>query len=411
MSILEFQIIAQAVLKQAQEREYDLISIDIDNIQEINEKYKFETTNDVIKKLGIYLQQAFYCSDSVISHGVSDEFYLLIKRKKRAFIEPTIATYVLPELLKSVANSFPISLSIGIAPIDDLDIALSELVNQANIARSFGKHVHKTTMIVFEETMAEQSKLRIKVLQGMDKAIKKNEFIVYFQPKISLTDNCVVGAEALVRWQSEEFGLIHPNQFIPIFEENEFIIRLDLYIFEYVCKLIQTSTEFNLPRLCINVSGVSLLNADYQAKILEYMMKYEIAPSKIELEITETCIINQQKQMIKRIKQLRSLGIAVSIDDFGAGESSLTRLNQIEVDTIKLDKAFLDFTQDNEKGLIIIENMILLSKQLGMQIVCEGVESAQQVAWLKSVGCDVAQGFYFAKPMNVDNFIEYLLRR
>jgi EAL domain-containing protein (putative c-di-GMP-specific phosphodiesterase class I) len=241
-------------------------------------------------------------------------------------------------------------------------------------------------------------------------ALEANEFLLYYQPKYDLETSTLAGCEALVRWEIQKDSLVPPNEFIPVFETSSAIIQLDHYVFEQVCKNIwqwQDSGKQVLP-VSVNLSRVNL---DYPSFVEEYKAmadSYRVPYALLELELTEGAFSGNPEKMLAMVKQLHKIGFTLSIDDFGSGYSSLNMLKDIPADTLKLDREFLNNSIHSMRGRKIIESIIRLSKEIGMTVVAEGVETKKQLEFLQEAHCDLAQGYYFAKPLPVHEYEKLL---
>ena len=246
----------------------------------------------------------------------------------------------------------------------------------------------------------------------MENAFRNHEFVVYMQPKVNLRTNQIDGAEALIRWKKMDGRIIFPNDFIPVFEKNKSITLLDFYVYDEVCKYIRQRMDMGkkVVRISVNVSRVHLMSIDELVNYIKSLLtKYKIPPQYLEFELTETVFSDKMDDTIILMKKLREeLGVMVSMDDFGSGYSSLNVLTKLPLDVLKLDKDFLkDFENDPDEK-IIIPSVIDMAKKLNLSVVCEGVETKEQVAFLQDVGCDYAQGYFYSKPIPVEQFNELL---
>ena len=259
--------------------------------------------------------------------------------------------------------------------------------------------------------MEQQIQKERMIVSNMESALVNNEFKVFLQPKIDLVSNQIVGAEALVRWKRPDGTMLPPNDFIPLFERNGFIIRLDFFMYEQVCKLLNKwkMSGSRIVPISVNVSRIHLYQDDFMDKILRLVESYEIDPSMIEFELTESIFLNNTRTAINMMKDLRNYGFCVSIDDFGAGYSSLNLLKDMRTDVLKLDKEFFREGDMQQEERIIVSSIISMAKQLNMKVLSEGVETEMQSDFLKAVQCDMAQGYLYAKPLPVSDFEKMLL--
>ncbi len=287
---------------------------------------------------------------------------------------------------------------------------ITALIGQADNARLEGKSKHKTTFITFDDKMKKQYENKINITFRMEQALKDNEFTVEYQPKIDFNTLKLGGAEALVRWTPKFGEKIFPDEFIPIFEENGFISYLDLFVLKEVCKCIKENCyKMGIPRISVNLSAHTVLSNYIVNNISDTLATYEVDASMIELELTESAVEANTDRFLSTVKKFKELGFSISIDDFGAGVSSLNRLSAVEADILKLDKAFFNLKDQGAKSTVVVADVITMAKHLNMKVVAEGVETAAQAMWLKGIGCDYAQGYYFAKPMSEERFKEVLV--
>lgn len=238
-------------------------------------------------------------------------------------------------------------------------------------------------------------------------ALRNNEFDIYIQPKYSLKSESIVGAECLVRVNSKNKRVINTERFIYILEKDKSIIELDLYILEEACKIINrwSDNKFKLVPISVNVSRVTLIEDNtFITKLNDIINNYNIDTRFLEIEVTERVMLKDTNKIISVIKEIKDLGIKVSLDDFGSGYSSLTILKNLPIDTIKLDKLFLDKKDISEKGKIVIESIINMANRLGLEVVAEGVEHFEQAQVLKSLGCEIVQGYLYGRPTNISDF-------
>ena len=256
--------------------------------------------------------------------------------------------------------------------------------------------------------MREEQVWERRVEDDMDRALAANEFKVYLQPKYSTKKEELSAAEALVRWIHPEFGFVSPAKFIPIFERNGFITKLDDYMLTEVSRLQATWMEQGkkLVPISVNVSRAHFTSPDLAEHICSIVDEYKVPHEFIELELTESAFFDDKQTLLDTVKKLKEFGFKVSMDDFGAGYSSLNSLKELPLDIIKLDAQFFRDIEDKKRADLIVCDTIKLAKKLGMQIVAEGIETREQVDFLAGQHCDLIQGFYFAKPLPVAEFEE-----
>lgn len=247
------------------------------------------------------------------------------------------------------------------------------------------------------------------LLTNAEKAFEEKQFCLYYQPQYNYMSGRIVGAEALVRWIHPEYGMQSPGDFIPVFEKNGLITRLDLYVFEEICSFISRcrGTDIKTVPISFNVSRYDVISGDFIERIEEIRQKYDIPVTNLRAEITESSMIGGNDHMAKIVHKFQSLGYVVEMDDFGSGYSSLNVLKDIEVDIIKLDMAFMR-GNINKRGGIIISSIIRMANWLGTPVIAEGVETPEQAEYLKSIGCIYIQGFLFSKPVPENEYVNIL---
>ncbi len=409
ISLHRFREIMQTTIENAKPNEYEVITIDIDYFRIINNIYGFEYGSKTIKTIANALSTHYQSSGATVSRIIGDLFVILHKVNTEENIENITYNYIIPGIKEIVGESFSLSMSIGRYIIDDNQVEINAIIDRANIARLRGKKNHALTCNIFDEQMQKSFEKQTDIVFRMEQALRDKEFTVFYQPKIDYSKLCVGGAEALIRWLPKNAPAFYPDEFIPVFEANGFIVELDFYVFEEVLRFIKKySQTTKVPVISINISGQTLFDTETPAKIQKLLLKYDISPTEIEVEVTESAILDNDKHMTHRVDELKKIGLTVSMDDFGAGVSSLNRLSSLNIDVIKLDKSFLDYNIMAKKGPVIIENIVRMAKALNLKVVTEGVEKKEQAIWLKEIGCDLAQGYYFAKPLAMIEFLDLL---
>ncbi len=385
-------------------KDYEILSVDIDAFSAIATHYNYEVANDVLKTMSEALDEHLKGKSGLITRTFADNFTLLCKSKDTEEIVNIVQEKIIPKLKAILEENYPLTLSLGAYPITNCSLPVHLMVDRANLAKAKGKGEHRTTFYIFDQSMMQYYDTRLNVTYRMENALKDNEFNLVFQPKIEFKTLTLIGAEALVRWRTSTDEIIYPNDFIPIFEENGFIVKLDIYVFTKVCRFIKENEHIIGDRLVsVNISNRTMLEPTIVGRLKMIVDNFEIDPKNIELEITESAMC--EDFCMNKLQEFQALGFVISIDDFGAGVSSLNRLGNMNADVIKLDKTFLDLCSDNPKAKVVVQDTISMAKHLNMKVVAEGVETAEQALWLQGLECDIAQGYYFAKPVNVTEFL------
>ncbi len=410
MAIHKFREVLEELLNIAKPSEYELVSLDIDMFKTINTHYSSEKGTNIIIAIANALKETFENTESYVTRRTADQFLILRKIDVGGSLEEIYSIKILPSIKEVIGRRYNLSMSFGYVKIDDLSINASTLIGQADTARTLGKNSHKTTFIKFDKKMRKQYENKVDVTFRMEQAMQDKEFFVVFQPKVRFDSLAIGGAEALVRWKTQTGDIIYPDAFIPVFEENGFITTLDLFVFEEVCKFIkENETKMNVPIISVNISATTMLGHNIVSRLSDIVVLHDIAPEKIELEITESAMVADESEIFGKLRLLKKLGFSISIDDFGAGVSSLNRLSSLEADVLKLDKDFLRSNQQSKRDFVVVQNIIALAKNLGMAVVAEGVETGAQSTWLKQIKCDYAQGYYFERPIEESSFKELLM--
>ncbi|MDD6926557.1 MAG: EAL domain-containing protein [bacterium] len=265
----------------------------------------------------------------------------------------------------------------------------------------------------YEEGMLRKEQEQLELLNDVDKAVEENQFEVWFQPQIDYASKKIVGAEALIRWNHPEKGMLPPGVFVPLLERSNLITKVDRFVFHTTCKLMQkwlkALPEENV-QISINLARQDILKKGFTETVEGYMKQYGIPRKSLHLEITETAYMEEFAKLSAEVEKLRSLGFLVEIDDFGAGYSSLNTLKDINVDKLKLDMKFLSGT-DSEKGKLIVAAVINMAKALNITTLAEGIETKEQADLLLKFGCSEMQGYYFSKPVSLEEYEDLLFGR
>ncbi|MGL5205963.1 MAG: EAL domain-containing protein [Acidaminococcaceae bacterium] len=343
----------------------------------------------------------------MLAHGSNDLFIMLLQDKGDAAIRERLLYLqksIKEELLASGAL-YNISLAFGVYRPGKDDGDLEKMLEFVDLARLEAKKNHKDGIAFYEADLGERNLREAEIENKMDQALQKREFIVVYQPKYDLKTEMPAGAEALVRWSSDK-GLLMPGEFIDVFERTGFVLKLDLYVFEQVCADIRRWLDAGrivLP-IAVNISRLHLLDPDFVHSYRDVINKYRVPPELLELEITEDMPMSSADFLAEEFNNIVALGVSLAIDDFGSGYSSLNVLHAVPFETLKIDKGFFRDKTGSERGRRIIETIVFMAQKLGMSVVAEGVETRQQVDFLKAIGCDSAQGYYFARPMPSSEF-------
>ena len=310
--------------------------------------------------------------------------------------------------VKNVKSEHKKYFSVGIYRAGYATSGIDAMFNGAGVAISSLSDDNDNRMVWFNDAMQQEQLWVHKVENDMENALKNKEFQVYLQPKYSTKEEILSGAEALVRWIHPTEGFVAPYRFIPIFEKNGFVIQLDDYMIVEVARQQAKwiSEGKKVVPISVNVSRVHFVREDLAEHICQLVDQFNVPHEYIELELTESAFFDDKDVLLNTIKKLKAYGFEILMDDFGAGYSSLNSLKELPLDVVKLDAGFFRDADESGRGKLIVEDTISLAKKLDMRIVAEGIETREQVDFLAEMNCDLIQGYYFAKPMPINEFEE-----
>ncbi|MBO5487817.1 MAG: EAL domain-containing protein, partial [Eubacterium sp.] len=314
------------------------------------------------------------------------------------------------EALAEYRLPFKITCNIGIYVTNEELLSVEGMIDRAVLAQSSIKGSYTSSYKYYTESMRKDMLGEQEIAGIMGNALEEKQFVLYYQPQYNHANGMLIGAEALVRWIHPERGMISPGVFIPIFEKNGFITKLDLYVFERVCEFVRRCIDTGLPIVPVssNFSRYDIFQPDFVAKLETIRKKYDVPTKYLRIEITESVVVGGSQHTNEIIRSLHECGYIVEMDDFGSGYSSLNVLKDIELDIIKLDMMFLSEDSDSKKGGTILSSMVRMAKWLGMPVIAEGVEHLEQADFLKSIGCEYIQGYLYSRPLPEEQYIELL---
>lgn len=385
---------------------FALIFIDIIKFKAINEIlgaaegdriliYMSELLNEYTKEFG------------AASRLDSDSFALFIKADRKLTEE--IVNSILRKF-SSYILSFEVSCNAGIYLTSEENISVDSMIDRASLAQSTIKGNYSQKYIFYAEEMRNQMLSEQEISGIMATALNENQFVVYYQPQYNHSTGMLVGSEALVRWNHPEKGLISPGIFIPLFEKNGFITRLDLYVFEKVCIFLRKiiDEKYSIVPISTNFSRYDIFKTDYIESIEKIRQKYDIPAKYIRVEITESATVGGSVYVNEIIKKLHNCGYIVEMDDFGSGYSSLNVLKDVDFDIVKLDMKFLSSESGNNRGGTILSSIVRMTQWLNMPVIAEGVENTAQADFLNSIGCNYIQGYLYSRPLPEEQYLNLL---
>ena len=387
-------------------KEFAFLFLDLDHFKTINDSLGHNVGDELLKTVASIIDEVLRSNDFVARVG-GDEFVIVIQDYNTIMELTNIIDRIQNQLAKTwVIQTNPISInsSIGIAfyPKDGEDIL--SLMKHSDIAMYEAKQNGRAQYHFFTEELNTRVQDTIKLDKEMREALKNKDYELYYQPKVDIENNEIIGAEALIRWISPSKGVIAPDVFIPLAEENGFIIELGAWVVEEAVKQQRIFQDKGLDIIIsINVSSKQLLNENFGTYFIALLEKNMVNADRIDMEITEYMFLEQNKNNFKILHELSDYGITISLDDFGTGYSSLSYLKKFPIDYLKIDKSFLD-DYNTDEGAIFVDTIVKMGQTLNMKIIAEGVELKEQVEYLKEIGCDYYQGYYFSKPLSVEDF-------
>ena len=400
----------------AQHGNYAILYLDVFNFKFINDSYGYETGDRVLSELA---QAVLSYSDVIVmaSRVFSDNIVAIARlgiRDDETFKQGLLkAIQSQTTLLAKRFSNSRLNVGMGVCTftISGAPVMLQNIISNANMARKRTKIPGMPRLIFYDDQMGSEAMNEVAYSNDMEHAFENREFVVYMQPRVSLSNDEIKSAEALVRWKKKDGSIIYPNDFIPVFERNKSITQLDFYVYEEVCRYLKEKLRKKEPvvPISVNVSRVHLYSIDeFITKVKGLLAQYDILPHLLEFELTETSFTDKVDDSINLMSRLRKLGVKVSLDDFGSGYSSLNVLTKLPLDILKIDKEFLsDFENDSEEK-IVIPSVIEMARKLKLEVVCEGVETKEQLEFLRDIGCEYAQGYYYSKPVPVEEFEDLL---
>lgn len=386
-----------------------LIYMNISSFKYINNVFGYEAGNKVLCEVENFMGK--HLNGQPFARIYADRFAALICFDDFEYINQKIEEKLteFEVICKEKYPAFNIWVKIGAYVLKD-DDTIQKASNLANYAMN---EIQKTThneYLLYDETMYNKVLVQKEIEKDMWGAIENNEFEAFYQPKYNIDTKELIGAEALVRWRHHDKGLLSPGVFIPLFEKNHFIIQVDFYIFECVCRFIRSliNEERELFPISSNFSRLHLNEADFVDRLTEIVEKYQVPPMYLEIEITETVATENFDQFISTIKQLKERGFKVSIDDFGSGHSSIQLLYKLPIDVLKFDKDFVDNKDVSEMELELMDSIITVTLKNGIKIICEGVETKEQEEFVRKHNCIYVQGYLYSRPVEEKEFRKLL---
>lgn len=403
MSRLEYAV------KKARREETKLaiMFLDVDQFKQVNDTLGHNVGDQLLQAIATQLTHVIRSVDTLARIG-GDEFIVIIENVKEiGMVEATaqkiLDLFTAPFVWDDHRLNTSVSIGISVYPEDGEDT--TTLIKHADMAMYHSKDRGHNGYSFFSQQLASEVEKRVARINALKSAVSHGEeFHLLYQPKISVSTGKITGVEALVRWESEHFGLLGPDEFISLLEETNLIIPLGEWVAEKACcDFMKLQKEgYNMQQVSINLSSIQLFNSDIIRMMEKIIKRTKISPKMIELEITESFSANYKEQVLQTLYRLRDMGIELAIDDFGTGYSSMAYLQKLPVTRLKIDKSFIEGIPGTKENEAIVKAIVALAKTFKLKVTAEGVESEVQMHYLRELGCDEVQGFYYAKPMEVE---------
>jgi diguanylate cyclase (GGDEF)-like protein/PAS domain S-box-containing protein len=389
-----------------------VLYVDIDNFKDINESYGYNVGDLVIKRIATGMRTLIRQEDTIARVG-GDEFVIILEDiQEISECERTLhqIMQLFKEPIDTSSGTLKLTASIGITFYPDDAEDGETLLKNADIALRRAKESGQSGYYFYTQEMSVQLFERVLMERELHRAVEEKEFVVYYQPQIDLISAKVIGAEALVRWQHPSIGIVRPDMFIPLAESNRLIIPIGEQVLAQACTTVKRLIEQGLfkGRISVNVSGKQFERPDVVETIHRIIIESGLKPECVELEITESVLMSDPKELGEKLIALKALGIEVAIDDFGTGYSSLSYLKTFSIDKLKIDQSFVRGIPDDEQDSAIVKAIIAMAHALGLTTIAEGIEDEVQANALKACGCQQGQGYIYARPLSEEKFEEFL---
>lgn len=400
-----FYKLAKDILAEETDKEFDIVCSDIENFKLVNDIFGIVSGDSLLRKVGMACKESMKGS-GICCHLNADQFACLVER--HSYTQEQFA-----DICKRISTLFSlknISMKWGIYAIEDRSLPVETMCDRALLAARNIKGQYGIYYAVYDDALRSSLLEEQSITDSMETALATGQFEIWLQPQYRIMDNALTGAESLVRWNHPKRGLQKPSVFIPLFEKNGFISRLDQFVWDKTCALMKIWSDRGYPDIpvSVNVSRADIYNMNLPDIFMKIINKYGLEVSRLPLEITESAYTEDPEQIIEMAESLKNLGFSIEMDDFGSGYSSLNMLNQLSLDVVKLDMQFIrnETAKPDNKG--ILKYIMDIARSMGLSVVAEGVETKEQLEYLRKIGCDYAQGYYLAKPMTCQEFEELL---
>ena len=392
-----------------------LMVVNLDRFKSINDVFGHSAGDQMLVEVAARLKDCMPSTDTVSRQG-GDDFLLLLTN----IAEPDTIITFLGQLLMRFLEPFQIggkeittSVSVGVAVYPEDGVDFDTLRRKADMAMYRAKDVGRNTYRFFNEEMNDDALERITMYSGMRRGLEAGQFMLYFQPQIEIASGRLVGAEALIRWQHPDFGLVSPGRFIPVAEETGLIVEIGDWVLHEACRQAARWRQAGMaePLVAVNMSALQFKRGDIEASVAAALESSELEPAMLELELTESILIGDTENVLATVKRLKLMGVKLSIDDFGTGYSSLSYLKRFEVNKLKIDQSFIRDLASDAEDAAIVRAIIQMARSLGLRTIAEGVETRPVLDLLRLYRCDEVQGYFYGRPMPAEDFMAFLAER
>ena len=394
---------AKLLLGARYNTKYSIVCMDISCFKIINDLFHVDTGNLILRTAAEYLKTKLNPRTSISCRADADHFILCVPNDE---LDIDCIIRELDERIQALHISHNILFFAGIYPVDNVNLPIDQMCDRAGMALRRIKGSYLTRYAYYDAKMREQMIEEQLITGNMEAALLENQFTIYLQPIYDPHKDTVASAEALVRWFHPVHGMVSPGKFIPVFERNGFIVRLDRFVWEEACRLQRKRLDAGKPivPISVNLSRLNFYSLDLPEFLSGLLEKYELEPWMLKLEVTESAYTDNQQQLLAMIATFKDLGFSILMDDFGSGYSSLNMLKDMPLDVLKVDMAFIRELEKSERVAVILKFIVELAEELGMDVVVEGVETQRQVDYVASLGDVAIQGYFFSKPLPIPDY-------
>jgi diguanylate cyclase (GGDEF)-like protein len=389
-----------------------VIFLDLDDFKRVNDTLGHAVGDLLLKEVAVRLREnirnrkipdSAHVPDAIVARMGGDEFIILVSSIVGVNDAITVAERILDVLSEPytiAGNDIFTSPSIGISMFPNDGLTAEDLLRNADMAMYSAKRGGKQLYKVHSGAMDEAAQRRFKVDVCLRSALEREEFEVFFQPKLDLNNGMISSAEALIRWNNEELGFVSPDEFIPIAEDNGLIVPMGEWVLKTACEQTQhwIKSGFAINKVAVNISALQFVRPEFLSVIKKILAETGLPAAHLELEITESLLAGDTSGAVTRLEELKKIGVELSIDDFGTGYSSLSQLKNFPIDRLKIDKSFISGVTHSEDDAAITDAVIAMSESMRIKVLAEGVETQEQLEFLRQNGCDEVQGYLISRP-------------